>query len=219
MAAAAAAALRERILDGFYPEGFQLRQDALAADLGVSRIPVREALTQLEAEGLVRIEPHRGAVVSELSLDDIEDLFALRAWLEPRLLRHSAPRLTSADHDALQKLLVEYGEVMHTDDPSRWGELNTEFHMLLYSRTNQKRSLAIVATLLQASDRYTRIQLSFTDGRKRAEREHTELASLCRRGEISGASILLAQHIRNVGTVLADFLRQKKAQSVANSPR
>ena len=202
--------MRQRILDGFYPEGFQLRQDALAADLGVSRIPVREALTQLEAEGLVRIVPHRGAVVSDLSVDDIEDLFALRTWMEPRLLRRSAPRLTAADHETLQGLLAEYSEAMRTGDPRRWGELNTEFHMLLYSRANHTRSMAIVATLLQASDRYTRIQLSFTDGRKRAEREHAQLASLCRRGKVSEASALLTQHIRHVGKVLADFLREKK---------
>src|SRR5438132_13826238 len=80
-------ALRERILRGDYPEGEPLRQDALADELGVSRIPVREALRQLEAEGLVTFSPHRGAVVSSLSLEEIDELFELRAQIECDMLR------------------------------------------------------------------------------------------------------------------------------------
>src|SRR4051794_15630849 len=87
-------ALRERILRGDYPEGEPLRQDALADELGVSRIPVREALRQLEAEGLVTFNPHRGAVVSTLSLDEIEELFQLRADIECDLLRRAIPNMT-----------------------------------------------------------------------------------------------------------------------------
>src|SRR5438874_11719461 len=87
-------ALRERILRGDYPEGEPLRQDALADELGVSRIPVREALRQLEAEGLVTFSPHRGAVVSSLSLDEIVELFELRAEIETDLLARAIPRTT-----------------------------------------------------------------------------------------------------------------------------
>ena len=79
-------AIRERILSGAYPEGEPLRQDAIAEELGVSRIPIREALRQLEAEGLVVFNPHRGAVVSTLSLGEIEELFDLRAEIELMLL-------------------------------------------------------------------------------------------------------------------------------------
>src|ERR1044071_2584060 len=79
------AALRERILRGDFPDGEPLRQDALADELGVSRIPVREALRQLEAEGLVAFSPHRGAIVSSLSLEAIEEVFELRSTIEPEL--------------------------------------------------------------------------------------------------------------------------------------
>src|SRR5262245_22263850 len=78
---------------GVLPEGQQLRQEALAADLGVSRIPVREALRQLEAEGFVAIESHRGAVVSKLSLDEIIELFELRIRLEGWLLALAIPEM------------------------------------------------------------------------------------------------------------------------------
>ncbi len=89
--------VRQEILSGEHEPGAQLRQDALAAAYGVSRIPVREALLQLEAEGLVAIEPHRGAVVTPLSPDEINDVFELRLMLEPRLIRSSIPELTAED--------------------------------------------------------------------------------------------------------------------------
>src|SRR4051794_17273624 len=87
IASAVAGNLRERILDGDFKAGSPLRQDALASEFGVSRIPIREALMQLEAEGLVKIHPHRGAIISELSTEEVQELFALRALLEPRLLK------------------------------------------------------------------------------------------------------------------------------------
>jgi DNA-binding GntR family transcriptional regulator len=104
---AAAEELRRRILDGEFPEGFQLRQDALAAEFGISRIPIREALFQLEAEGLVIIHPHRGAIVSALSAAEVEEIYELRALLEPRLLASSAPKLTPEDYRAIDAILDE----------------------------------------------------------------------------------------------------------------
>src|SRR5215211_5143679 len=101
-------ALRERILRGVYPEGEPLRQDALADELGVSRIPVREALRQLEAEGLVTFSPHRGAVVSTLSLSEVEELFELRADIECDLLCRAIPRMTVEQLDRANDVLDEF---------------------------------------------------------------------------------------------------------------
>src|SRR4028119_1981958 len=115
ISSAVAGDLRRRIVDGEFKAGFQLRQDALAAEFGVSRIPVREALMQLEAEGLVKILPHRGAIVSELSTEEVQELFELRALLEPRLLRASAPHLTQADHEKLQQILQEYSSELRAN--------------------------------------------------------------------------------------------------------
>ena len=98
-------AIRDGILHGIYTEGEPLRQDALAAELGVSRIPIREALRQLEAEGLVTFSPHRGAIVSILSLAEIEEVFDIRANLEPDLLRRAIPRLTTYQLDQADEIL------------------------------------------------------------------------------------------------------------------
>lgn len=200
--------IRRRVLDGRYPAGAQLRQDMLAEEFGVSRIPVREALFQLEAEGLIRILPHKGATVAALSVAELEEAFELRALLEPRLLRHSAPRLTAEDHAAIGTLLDEYSAAMGAGDTSRWGELNTALHLALYRRAGKPRSAALVASLLQECDRYTRLQLSTEpEGLRRADHEHRELVRLCRAGDTRGAVVLLRAHIEHVGRALAVFLR------------
>ncbi|MGP9821744.1 GntR family transcriptional regulator [Salinarimonas sp. NSM] len=212
IAARAAEALRRRILSGAYPGGFALRQDALAAELGASRIPIREALVQLEAEGLVTIKPHRGAVVCALSAAEADELFALRALLEPRLLARSAPLLAEADFAALDAILAEYGARMRAHDPSRWGMLNTALHLRLYTHAGQPRTAGIVATLLASTDRYTRIQLAHGngngngDGLARAEEEHAALVDLCRAGEHAAACALLAEHIDGARRALLALL-------------
>jgi DNA-binding GntR family transcriptional regulator len=210
ISSAVAEELRRRIVDGEFKSGFQLRQDALAAEFGVSRIPVREALMQLEAEGLVKIHPHRGAIVSELSTEEIEELFELRALLEPRLLKASAPRLTEADYGRLNEILQEYASELRAMHISRWGELNGEFHMVLYQHARQPRSLAIVANLLQESDRHTRLQLSLTKGMERAATEHAELLELCVEGRIAAACALLKTHIESAGQSLRAYLEERQ---------
>lgn len=216
IASAVVDALRRRILDGEFAAGAQLRQDSLAKEFGVSRIPIREALLQLDAEGLVKILPHRGAVVSELSVAEIKELFDLRALLEPRLLRLSAPHLTEKDYAELENILREYSRELRARHVDRWGELNTAFHAALYRHAGQPRTATIVAALLQNCDRYTRLQLTYTKGLQRAETEHAELVRLCRAGNVERAAALLQQHIANVGDSLAAFI-EKRAVAAAES--
>lgn len=207
----AADAIRRRIIAGELPAGFQLRQDALAAELGISRIPVREALVQLEGEGLVRIVPHKGAVVSEMSVAEINELFMLRGLLEPLLLKKSAPRLTPDDFAQVDAILAEYKEELHAQDSTRWGELNTQVHHVLMSRADQPRTAAIVTTLLQQTDRYTRLQLSLSaESCRRAENEHEELVRLCKAGEVRAAASLLKHHIEHARAELEKFIQSRR---------
>lgn len=207
MAGSIGAEIRQRILDGHYPAGSQLRQDGLAAEFGASRIPVREALFQLEAEGLVRIHPHRGAMVAPLSPAEAAEALELRGALEPRLLALSAPRLTADDFARADTLLDEYAAALRDGATARWGALNTDLHLLLYSRAERPRALGLVGSLLAECDRYTRLQLS-TDGAEleRADREHREIVRLCRNGHVSAACALLVDHIAHVAAALMAFL-------------
>ena len=215
-AEAAAAELRRRILDGHYPGGMQLRQAQLAEELGISRIPFREALVQLEAEGLVNTTPHKGATVAEMSPEDVSEQFAFRALIEPELLKVSGPNLQPSDFEKLHSILLEYSAELRSSNAARWGELNTELHSLLLGRAGRPRMKAVADQLLQGTDRFTRMQLILTDGRERAEKEHGELVRLCERGKFDAAAEVLRRHIQNAGEALVHVLLENKTADKQN---
>jgi DNA-binding GntR family transcriptional regulator len=200
--------LRRRILQGEYKGGMQLRQAAISEELGISRIPFREALVQLEAEGLVQMVPHKGAVVAETSAEDVAEHFEFRAMLEPALLAISAPRLTLADYAKLNDILKEYSDEMRSEHVHRWGDLNTQLHDLLLGRADRPRMRAVARQLLQSTDRFTRMQLVYTDGRARAEHEHSEIVRLCEARQYRRACNALRAHIENAGDSLVKHLRK-----------
>lgn len=203
--------IRQAILSGYYPAGSQLRQDALAETHGVSRIPVREALFQLEAEGLVRIVPQKGAVVSDLSVAEINDVFELRAMLEPRLLLSSAPQLDAQDFKQLDNIQEVFLEATSHGRVELYGQLNAQLHMALYQRSNLPKSRQIVISLLQTSERYTRLQLSSPEAMNRAMREHRDMINLCRTREFDKAAFFLRGHIETVREDLLTVIESHEA--------
>ena len=211
VAESVAETLRNRILAGELGEGEQLRQEVLAADLGVSRIPLREAFRLLEGEGLITIAPHRGAVVAVRSPEEIGELFDLRVLLEPDILRHAIPKLTERDLSEAGTILAGYNTALAERDVQTWGRLNTQFHLALYGPAERPRSLALVRSLLDQTDGYTRMQLLLTGGQQRAQREHTELLELCRARNISAATKLVEDHVREAGRSLVDFMHKQAA--------
>jgi DNA-binding GntR family transcriptional regulator len=205
--------LREHILRGDYPEGSPLRQDALAAELGVSRIPVREALRQLEVEGLVTFSPHAGAVVSTLSLDEIVELFQLRSMLESELMRKAVPNLTNEVLDRAYTILEAYDAAFETGDVAEWGALNWEFHSTLLAAANQPLTLGILSMLHNQSDRYTRLQLALTHGEWRASDEHKTIANAAASGDAELAANLMREHVESACASLIDFLREHRKKT------
>jgi DNA-binding GntR family transcriptional regulator len=218
LTSAVADKLRDQIIRGEIPEGAQLRQDAIASQYHVSRIPVREALRQLDAEGLIAIVPNRGAVVPALSPNDIEELFSIRALLEPEVLKQSIPLLTEEDFSEADVVLRKYvSELRRDDHVSAWGRLNWQFHSILYSRANQPRFMAIIRNVNNSGERYTRLQLYLTHGMKRANEEHHQILDLCRQRDVSAACRLLRQHIRYAGESLKQALEQKRIAAQLDS--
>lgn len=217
LSSAVAEKLREKIVQGEIQEGEQLRQDAIAQQFAVSRIPVREALRQLEAEGLITIVPHRGAVVSLLSCDEIEELFEIRAILEPEVLRVSIPNLKADDFAKAEQILETYDAALRNEgDISEWGRLNWQFHSTLYAGANRAQFMNVIRTINYNGERYIRLQLYLTRALERARKEHHLLLALCRKRNIEGACELLARHIRTAGKSLSQFVtehRQQKEQS------
>jgi DNA-binding GntR family transcriptional regulator len=214
LTSAVADKLREQIIRGDIPEGAQLRQDVIAAQYRVSRIPVREALRQLDAEGLITIVPNRGAVVPQLSPNDIEELFAIRALLEPEVLKHSIPHLTKSDFSEAETLLNKYmAELRREDHISEWGRLNWKFHSLLYARAERPHFMSIIRNVNHNGERYTRLQLYLTHGITRANEEHHQILELCRKREVLAACKLLRQHIQYAGQSLKQVLQESRASA------
>ena len=206
------AALRERILRGDYPEGEPLRQDALAEELGVSRIPVREALRQLEAEGLVTFSPHRGAVVSSLSLAEINELFELRADIESDLLARSVPAMTDEQLDRAVDVLDEFEIALATGEVTRWGPLNWHFHAALYAPANRNFTMGVLQKLHQHSDRYFRMEVLLAQGGGRANNEHRAITAAVRDKNIPLASELMRTHILGAGQSLVELLQEQRGE-------
>jgi len=213
LSSAVAEKLREKIVQGDIQEGEQLRQDAIAQEFAVSRIPVREALRQLEAEGLITIVPHRGAVVSLLSCDEIEELFEIRAILEPEVLRVSIPNLKESDFANAEKILETYDTALRDEgDVSEWGCLNWQFHSTLYAGAHRPQFMNVIRTINYNGERYIRLQLYLTRALERARKEHHMLLALCRKRNIEDACELLARHIRTAGKSLSQFVTEHRQQ-------
>ena len=202
--------IKEQILSGTLAGGETIRQGLIAERLEVSRIPVREALAQLESQGLVKVLPHKGAIVREVSTEEIDELFTLRSIIEPHVLESAIPRLNDQHFEQAESVLeaLETALGLKKDIP-QWSKLNHDFHMSLYTPSNKTHSLEIISTLNTRSDRYIRIQLLYTDGIKTAETEHRELLKLCRDNNIPSATKLLRDHIVNAGKEAMTLFKDK----------
>ena len=212
-------ALRERIIRGMYSDDTPLRQDALAAEFGVSRIPIREALRQLEAEGLVVFNPHRGAVVSSLSVDEIEELFELRSQIESDLVRRAVSRTTAEDVSRAREILKAYEAAFRSAEVTEWGKLNWEFHSTLYAPADRPFTMAIIQRLHQQSDRYLRMQLVLTHGESRAIDEHRAILAAVAAHDTKQAAALMRQHILGAGRLLVRFVSSERQAAEKIAPR
>lgn len=198
--------IRRRILAGELPDGMPVRQDALADDFGTSRIPIREALSRLEAEGLVASYPHRGYVVTALSRDEIKELFELRAMLEPELISAAIPNMTAQHFETAENILSRYTSDLDNNDVHTWGELNTKYHLALYSASGRKKTIEIVRGLLVNTDRYTRLVITLDQGVEHAKEDHGGLLELCRKQSINQAVALTRDHIQRAEAGLLAML-------------
>ncbi|MFK7702329.1 GntR family transcriptional regulator [Pseudomonas caspiana] len=198
--------LRSAILDGRLPAGTALRQQELATLFGVSRMPVREALRQLEAQSLLRVELHKGAVVAPLIGEDAVDAYGLRILLESEALRLSVPLLDAEDL-AEARLCIERLEV--ETDYSEMGRLNRMFHMALYAKVPNKRLSAAVEQGLSEEERFLRFNLSAMGLGKLAQDDHWELLKLARDGKVEEAVQALQLHLNRGVKAVTQYLRSQ----------
>lgn len=203
--------LREKILTGEIVAGQPLRQASLANELSVSRIPVREALLHLEAEGLVTFEPHKGASATELSAAQVDELFELRAMLEGDLLAASLVNITDEALTEATNILVELNNSLDKENSANiWSKLNYDFHNCLYSGANRPQTADLVNILNKNADRYIRMHLLWAGGISKAGPEHAEILDLCKARDIENAVAKLKQHIFHSRDEIKAFLVQRE---------
>lgn len=207
--------LQERILNGEFKEGDALIQDAIAEEYDVSRMPVREALRQLEACGLVAMRTHKGAIVTTLPTEQIEELFELRAMLEGDLLARAMSRMTDQDVGEARAILDQLEASYQARDMASWGRLNWAFHQRLYAPADRARTMAILHGINLQTERYIRLHLVLTDGLEAAEREHREILRLYALRATDEAVAYLRTHILDAGRSLVVALRQQRASPAA----
>jgi DNA-binding GntR family transcriptional regulator len=190
--------VRQGLLRGDYPPGTWLRQDDLAEELGVSKIPVREALQRLAAASLVTFEPNRGALVRPLTSADADEIFALREAIEPKLLLRAVGRHTSVD--------LATAELALNSDALPITEANWLFHRALYAPANWPRALATVETLSAAVAPYVLLYTKNLGGAGDSDAEHRELLAHCRAGNRAAAARVLRLHLQGASNSLREHL-------------
>ena len=205
--------LRKRIVSGEFKEGEPLNQVAIAREYEISRVPLREAMRQLEAEGLLEFQPGKGAVVSCLSLSEIGEVIDLRAMLEPDLLAKAIPHLTPAVLAEASNILDQFDRSLQDGTVATWGESNWRFHSTLYAPSGCPLTMGILQGLHHLNQRYARVQISLTHWEPRATREHRAILNACHRGNEREAALMLKEHILTAGEALLQILKKERAES------
>ena len=196
-------ALRDAIIRGEIGEGETIRQESIAQMFNVSRIPVREALKRLEAQGLVTSVRFKGVVVSALSPAEIREIFAFRALLESDVIAGAVPAMRPQSLQEARQYMEAFDR---EEDPAKWGELNWHFHMALYRDAGRPYFLEVIRTANDRVERYVRAQLELTGSRGRARTEHQAIFNACAKGDGEQAAALTRAHILDAGESLIEFL-------------
>jgi len=195
--------LREEIQHGTLAPGTRLRQNDVAKRFGVSATPVREALAQLQAGGLVRIDPHRGAVVFHPSVEDLLEFYEIRESLEVLAVSRAIRRLRP---DTAPDLAALIDRMSDPADRRSWPKLNDEFHLRLYRDAERPRLCALIENLRDASAPYIHMFVASRPLSERANKEHQALLDACVRGDVGAGRRAIREHLRHAASDLAAFL-------------
>ncbi|MGH8275889.1 MAG: GntR family transcriptional regulator [Steroidobacteraceae bacterium] len=206
MSAQITARIRDKILSGAYAPGAALRQDAIAAEYGISKIPVREALVQLRSEGLVDIYVHRGFQVRPLSVAEAQEVFRLRLAIEPAAVGQGARSASAADHATARQALAALTEALAAGKLHSSGDLNCAFHLALIVPRLQPVAGEVLYRLHTLAQRYVRIHLLAAGRVRRANREHSALYGAWAAGRVHEAQRLARAHIEETRGELAEVL-------------
>lgn len=198
--------VRKLIASGELKAGQQVKQDTLSAQLGVSRVPLREALKVLEGEGQVVYHPHRGYFVAELSVRDLVEVYRIRALLEEEALTVAIPMMTDEDVDFIADLADEVRTASASGDVSAISAANRRFHFAMFECSNMPRLVRIIRTLWDATDAYRSVYMASTINLDHMNSEHVEMLNALRTRDVALSIRLQAEHRENSVTAVSKVI-------------
>jgi DNA-binding GntR family transcriptional regulator len=207
--------LRDGIVSGRLPPGARLIVEGLAAKFEVSPMPVREALRQLGAEGLVVIHSYRGATVVDLSIEEIREIFMIRQLLEGEAARLGARRIGPDDRARLRMLMTKMRDTVH--EPGRWITLDRVFHMTVYKASGYTRLVHLVGQLRHDIERYVRLYVALKHNIPRSMRRHQQILAACLAGDGAMARRATVIHLRETSDMFISELERTRSRAISLS--
>jgi DNA-binding GntR family transcriptional regulator len=209
--------LRDFILSGAIESELPIRQDALAADLRVSKIPLREALARLEQDGLVVSQPNRGFFVRSMSREEAEEIYALRLKLEPEAAAQASLKATASDHERARETLAQF-DIEAVAHKTTVGAANRAFHLALVQPCGKRLTTDIVSRLHVLADRYVRKHLEPQGRVLRAEAEHHEMLEAWINRREARVRKLITAHLEHTLGDLRSALRADGGEPAEKAP-
>jgi DNA-binding GntR family transcriptional regulator len=200
--------IRHLILSRTLAPGQRLVQSELAEQLGVSRTPIREALHRLESDGLVKLSPHKGASVADLSISELKDIYSIRIAVEGYGAYLAARNATDQDLVQFENLLSRMREVF--EQGNRWQllEINREFYSVLYARAQQPRLYALIMKHIDLADMYRRMAFAIDHYYGHTIADHEVLLATFRKADPQAAERVTRDQLHQTLTSLLLFLEQ-----------
>lgn len=205
--------LRQSIVTGRLKPGQRITEIDLVNYLGVSRTPIREALMHLEKEGLVTMDPGRGAVVSDISKFDLDEIYPIVAVLEGLVARLAVPNLSDQDIQRLKELNVQLKKAAKSEEVSAYMKINAEFHQVYLDKCSNQRLCNLLSTYKEQIYRFRLFSLSMPNRMKLSVKEHADFIDAFRRRDANLAERLMRQHVEHGKESLEGVL-----ESVAATP-
>lgn len=203
--------IRDGIFTGRFPVGYRIDQQSVADELGVSVIPVRECLRQLEAEGLVENQPYRGSFVKSLSLTELRDIYVTRETLEELAARLAVERLTPETLLSLESHIAEMERATEDTDLDALFALNRSFHFTLYAASKNAILLELIEGLWDRSTIYRRMFTFMPERAKQALEEHRRILAACHAGDAQRAGQATRDNVAHTTRAIIARREQEKA--------
>lgn len=207
-------AIRNEILNGYFFPGAWLRERDLVEQLNVSRTPIREALKQLEADGLIEIVPYRGAKVKSIEPDKVIEEYILRAALEGLAAELAVSHITDDDIKELEVLELEMDELLLQNDFPSYFKVNHDFHYKLYSLAGSSRLIELINSSWERVNLYRRFFLTLREGVSLEIANHKSLIAACRVRDGELAHKIVKDSCLQTAELIAGQVKQSSLDAV-----